>query len=66
MAPETQTLFKDIIFNLQAYLNWLHQWENSHEWTANRNANSHRQRLEELLPDALSFLRENDFDDLCG
>lgn len=66
MAPETQQLFKDIIFNLQAFLYWREQYQLDNQWSNQKNATEHLNRLKELNPQAVEWLRDHDFDDLCG
>lgn len=66
MKPAHKILVKDIIYNLQAYLHWVDEYQAEHEWTASKNADTFMERLRDLLPEALSMLKTDDFDYKCG
>ena len=66
MKPENLVVVKDIIYNLQAYLHWYDAFKAEEEWTYNKNANNHLERLRELLPQGLEALKTDDFDYRCG
>ena len=66
MDPAMQQVFKDIVFNLQSYIYWFEQYHSEGEWTYLKNQTNHYNRLVELVPQAVEWLREHDIDDLCG
>ena len=66
MDPSMQQIFKDIIFNLQSYIYWKELFSSEGEWTYLKNLTNHYNRLVELNPEAVEWLHDHDFDDLCG
>ena len=59
-------IFKDFVFNVQSMLLWWHDYADTGEWTANKNCNTHRERVEDLLPQVLELIKDQGFDDRCG
>lgn len=57
MNTEEQTLFKDIIYNLQAYIYWDEEYKAEGYWDAQQKANKFFFRLKELLPEALNYFK---------
>lgn len=57
---------KDFVYNVNAFLHWRDEFIASGDWTDNKNMSNHLCRVRELLPVILDWLREHDFDDLCG
>lgn len=66
MNEAIKQLFKDIIFNLQSYLYWSELYHTEGEWTYLKKETDFYNRLLELNPQAVEWLRDHDFDDLCG
>jgi len=59
-------LIKDFAYNVQAMLHWWHLYSELGEWTANKNCNTHRERVEELLPKVLQWIKDDNSIDRCG
>ena len=66
MNEAIKQLFKDIIFSLQSYLYWSELYHTVGVWTYLKKETDFYNRLLELNPQAVEWLREHDFDDLCG
>lgn len=60
MQTTIEQLIKDIVFNLQAYIYWFDEFKTEGLWEAQMKANNFMQRLEELLPQALEYFRNNE------
>lgn len=66
MNEPIKQLFKDIIFNLQSFLHWSELYHSEGEWTYLKKETDFYNRLLELNPKAVKWLRDHDFDNLCG
>ena len=65
--PDTSSqIIKDLVFCLQSYLYWFDVYESEGEWSALQKETEFRQRLEVLLPKALTIFKHDDFDTDCG
>lgn len=60
MPTDIQTSLKDLLYNLQAFLHWREEFLNTGEWQANKNQNSHLNRVSELLPSIMDYIKHND------
>lgn len=60
MPTNIQTTLKDLLYNLQSFLHWHDEYLSSGEWQANKNQNSHLDRVSELLPPVMDYIKHND------
>ena len=66
MNEQIQQQLKDLVFNTQSYLHWYDEYNTEGYWECIKKMNNHLERIRELLPVVTVWLREHDFDDLCG
>lgn len=66
MPIEIQTVLKDIVFNLQAYIHWYDEFASEGYWTAQNNATKFYNRLAELVPEAVEYFRDARCDNLTN
>ena len=59
-------ILKDFAYNVQAMIQWWHDYADTGEWTANKNCKTHRERVEELLPQVIQWIKDDDSIDRCG
>lgn len=60
METNIEQILKDIVFNLQAYIHWFNEFKTEGMWEAQMKANEFLQRLEELVPLALQYFRNEE------
>ena len=53
-------LVKDLIYNLQSYLYWYDLYTTEQQWTDLKTMSTFEQRLRELLPRALEWVKQED------
>ena len=61
-----ETLLKDLLYNMQAYIHWHDEYRCEGEWTCIKNMNNHLERVSELLPQVLSWVNNDELDEHCG
>lgn len=59
-------IIKDLVFNLQSYIFWNDEYKSEMEYSALSNCTKFYARLQELLPEAMKLVRNEDgYDGAC-